>query len=353
MLLSISLHFLVIVLISLLAVVLLLIFAVLLYGLLQYRKQVSIESLSAEIDAVIAGAIVNGGEVPGRINNSGIAQRPAYRRLMLEKLISAEKKFSGGAGLIIRSLFNENGLEKESLSKLGQKRTHLIAGGILELTAMRVGKALPAISRLLHHPSPQVYQEAQYSVVTFNGFEGLNFLNDAQGILSEWQQLRLLNSIPEVPPDSEGMLREWLQSANPSVTVFVLRIISKYQLLNMYADVLALFSHPNIQIRLQAVETLQTLENAETLSDYISSYETQPDEVKVEIINSICKMSDIRAADFFRQKLLGNDSVAARIGAAKGLHGLNLSGELQSLASKSCSPSELVSIIKHVLQEKI
>ncbi len=353
MLLSISLHFLVIVLISLLAVVLLLIFAVLIYGLVRYRKQVSIESWSAEIDAEIAEAIVNGGEVPGRIYNSALAQQRGYRRLMLEKLISAEKKFSGGAGLIIRSLFNDYGLEKESIGKLGQKRTHLIAGGILELTAMRVEKALPAISRLLHHPSPQVYQEAQYSVVTFNGFEGLHFLNDAQGILSEWQQLRLLNSIPAVPPDSEDMLRKWLHSMNPSVTVFVLRIIRKYQQLNMYADVLALFSHPNTQIRLQAVQTLQTLENAETLSDYILSYETQPDEVKAEIVNSVCKMSDLRAADFFRQKLLGNDFVAVRIGAAKGLYGLGLSGELLSLASQSGAPAELVSIIKHVLQEKI
>src|SRR5690606_443218 len=353
MLLSISLNFLVLAFIILLGVVFLLILAVLVYGLLQYRRQVSIQSWTAAIDSEIADAIVNSGDVARHSKISDATHKSGFRRDFLEKLVSAEKKFSGGAGHVIRSLFEVYGLEKESLSKLKKKRPYMIAGGIQELTAMKVEKALPAISQLLQHESPQVYQEAQYSVVRFEGFDGLTFLNDAQGILSEWQQLRLLNSIPAVPQDADSKIRQWLQSENSSVIIFVLRLIRKYQLLNMYTDVLQLLSHRETEVRNQSVQSLQALENSDTLRHLETSYDLQPEPVRIEILKAVIKMGDRRAAEFYTEKLLSSASAGVKILAAQGLCDLGMTEQLISMSSQADISAELSSIIKHALQEKI
>ncbi len=353
MLLSVSLHFLVIAFVVLLGVVFLLILTVLIYGLYQYRKQINMETWSGIIDTEMAEAIVHNDAPSTKPAVSDLAAKSAFRALFLEKLVAADRKFSGGAGHAIRSLFQNYGLEKEGLAKLKQKRTYLIAGGIQELTAMKAESALPVISGFLKHPSPQVYQEAQYAVVSFKGFEGLDFLEGAEGILSEWQQLRLLNSIPAVPPDADKKLRSWLQSENSSIIIFVLRLIRKYQLLNMYTDVSELLDHKETVVRLQAVPTMQALENANTLFDFQSAYGLQPEEVRIEILRAVRKMGDTRAADFYTEKLLGHESAGVRIQAAKGLCELDMEVELRKLAAKEDTSAELNLIILHALQEKI
>src|SRR5690606_11154696 len=103
----------------------------------------------------ISHAIVNEDEGAAALPKlDALCDKPAFRMIFLEKLVSAESKFSGMAGRVIRSLFGRYGLEKEALKKLNQKRPFLIAGGIQELTSIQVEKALPAISGYLQNPSP-------------------------------------------------------------------------------------------------------------------------------------------------------------------------------------------------------
>ncbi|WP_260446430.1 hypothetical protein [Chryseobacterium lactis] len=72
-----------------------------------------------------------------------------------------------------------------------------------EVILTRNGKeALPKISVFLSHPSSQVYQEAQYAMVSLSGFKRLDFLATASGKISEWQQLRLLFSVTSIPENS-------------------------------------------------------------------------------------------------------------------------------------------------------
>ena len=108
----------------------------------------------------------------------------SFRNLFLHRLVDAEKKFSGTAKDQIRNMISQYGLRNEALKKLNQKKTHLIAGGIQELTVMSSEEAPAKIASFLSHPSAQVYQEAQYAMVGLKGFEGLEVLNTALGTIS-------------------------------------------------------------------------------------------------------------------------------------------------------------------------
>ena len=206
------------------------------------------------IDEKISETIVNGRN--NKITNPNFKKwlkNSNFRNLFLEKLVSTEKKFSGGAHQEIKQLFADYNLKQDALKKLKKKKSHLIAGGIQELTSMDYSAALAQISKFLHHPSPQVYHEAQYAMVVFKGFEGLNFLNDFPYIISDWQKLRLLRSINQMPEDCTEIVNDWLHSSNSSVIIFTLKLVRKFQMLSSYQEVKKLLLHNSIEIRVEAV----------------------------------------------------------------------------------------------------
>jgi hypothetical protein len=102
-------------------------------------------------------------------------------------------------------------------------------------------------------------------MVVFKGFEGLNFLNAFPYIISDWQKLRLLRSINQTPEDCTEIVNNWLQSSNSSVVIFTLKLVRKFQMLSSYQEVKKLLLHNSTEIRIQAVRSMQALENASQL----------------------------------------------------------------------------------------
>ncbi|MGZ8543528.1 MAG: HEAT repeat domain-containing protein, partial [Kaistella sp.] len=271
----------------------------------------------------------------------------------LEKLVESEKKFSGTAREKIQDLFMDYDLQKESFNKLHQKKAHLIAGGIQELTAMKVETAVPEIASFLTHQSPQVEQEAQYAMVAFKGFEGLRFLNTASTKISDWQQLRLLLSVTHIPDDGPAEVEGWLRSGNDSVIVFSLNLVRKFQMLSLYPSVWMLLGHASVPVRIHAVQTLLSLEKSDTMPELAVLFGVQPLEVQTEILKVMEISRDQRTVNFLKQQLREHPATIIKIHAAEALHALGHADYLSALKQQRSSSKELTAIIKHALQEKI
>ncbi|MDQ0476900.1 MULTISPECIES: HEAT repeat domain-containing protein [Chryseobacterium] len=354
--LDISLHFLFDTFLGILLIVFLLIAGVLYYSFYLFKKLIDLIYWSKEIDYKVSQAIVHGSD-EGEQKDSGTfsqySNNSSFRDLFLEKLVDSEKKFSGTAQNEINKLFQDYNLEKEALKKLDSKKTHLIAGGIQELTSMRVEAAVTKINSFLTHPSPLVYQEAQYAMVGFKGFNGLQFLNTVSNKISEWQQLRLLISIPHIPKNCDDTVNSWLQSENNSVIIFTLRLARKFQMLSFYSPILHLLNHSSEQIRIQAVQTLQSLENPSTVNDLTASYANQTTDVQVEIIKALKMAKDQSSTDFLKTQLIEHPFPKLKIFAAEALFALGQESFLISLAEDGSAPEQIIQIIKHSMQERI
>lgn len=354
MFLTTSVHFLVLIFLGMLSLVLLLIVAVLIYSFYQYRKSIHISRWSEMINTRISEVIVYGGQkIPLDSDLSKASENSLFRNLFLQKLAESEKKFSGAAQNQLKALFQEHGLQEDAMKKLNQKKAHRIAGGIQELTAMNVEEALPKISTFLTHPSAQVYQEAQYAMVHFKGFEGLHFLNNTTSIISEWQQLRLLNSVTGIPEGSGDTLKNWMENSNDSVVVFTLKLLRKFQMLSLYSTVADMLNHPSVEVRIQAVQTLLSLENASTITQLMELYPYQPADVQLEILKVIKKSKDQRCTDFLKDQLLHSTGSGMQVYAAEALCSLGKRNDLIKIANDETSSGELIKIIKYALQEKI
>jgi len=349
-----SIHFLFIIFIVMLSLVLMLAIIVLIYNIIEYNKSVRRAGWSEVINKKISDVIVYAeDEIAEDVYFKALSVNSSFRNLFLEKLVDSEKKFSGAAKNKITDMFIEYDLRKEAMKKLYQKKAYMIARGIRELTVMEVQDTIPKIEQYLSHPSPQVYQEAQYAMVRLKGFEGLYFLDHFPTRISEWQQLRFLLSISSLPQDSEDVISKWLESTNDTVIIFTLKLIKKFQLLNFYPKLIGLLNISSVEVRVKAVQTLMSLENPETVQYLSGIYYDQPDEVRIEILRVMKISKDQCCIDLLKKELSEDVPSGIRVNAAQALYELGHGDYLSELALKEEPSEELVGIIKYALQEKV
>lgn len=351
--LAIGVHNLFLALVVVLFIVLALIGFVLIYGFYRYRVQNRINVWTRYIDMKITEAIVNGSheDLDESVFNR-LMKRSSFRSLFLERLVESEKNFSGVAHVEIRNLFVKYQLHLEALKRLNQRKSYMIIGGIQELTAMEAREFLPEIERFLHYKYANVYHEAQYAMVALKGFEGFSFLKSFSKPISDWQQLRLLNSIANIPDTGTEQVMEWLDSQNITVVVFTLKLIRKFQLFTFYDRVKECLDHKEVKVRVQAVRTLQTLEGFSTLDDLIESYDSQPQEIQLEIVKVLKAAKDSRFVEFFKTQLSNHTLASIRIIAAEALIALGLKDYLSELIGNQETSEELILIVKHAMQVK-
>lgn len=349
----IFLHELILAIIFVLILVLLLIIAVLGFSFYSYRILHNRQSWRQIIEYKIMETIVGSDTNRERDQEfSKHLKEPSFRALFLEVLVDSDRKFSGAAKEAINGLFYDFKLEDEAWRKLRQRKAYLVAGGIQELAAMNVEAAIPEIKAKLNDERMAVYQEAQYAMVSFLGYEGLGFLEHVDKPLSDWQQLRLLYSIHQLPELSDAQVYNWLKSTNDSVVIFTLRLIRKFRLLSMYTAVHDLLGHPAIPVRVQAIRSMQAIENSATISQFIACFDQQPIDVQLEILKSMKVARSRESEDFLKEQLWNNAAVSIKIAAAEVLVILGKTDYLREISQEPATGDELIQIIKHALQEK-
>lgn len=352
---NVMLHDLLLIFITVLVMILMMIGAVLFYGFYQYKSLKNKREWESLIDVRVSDAIVFSDEA-GSSETEQFQSHSAggsFRNLLLEKLVSSKKKFSGMAQDEIQRLFVNYGLYKEALENLNSKKPYVIAGGIQEVTAMKITESLPQVKQYLKHPAAQVYNEAQYAMVVFDGFNGLTFLSELETPLSDWQQLRLLGSLQKIPEVTYMSVETWLQSGNLSVVVFTLKLIKKFQMLSCYDQVKKLLDHSSENVRINAVQTLQILENDLTMEHFLETYPLQPVKVQLAVLKAMKHSNDKRYYDFFRLQLIHQQDVSLKMEAAQALFALGFSHSLTEIAENNAASQQIREIVKHVLQEKI
>lgn len=335
--------------------ILMMIGAVLFYGFYQYKSIKNKRDWESVIDARVIDAIVFADEKQAVENElfQSHSKEYSFRNLLLEKLVSSKKKFSGMAQDEIQRLFVSYGLYKEAVQNLNSKKPYVIAGGIQEVTAMKINEGLPKVKQYLKHPAAQVYNEAQYAMVVFEGFKGLTFLNTLETSLSDWQQLRLLGSLEKLPEGTHTSVETWLQSSNLSVVIFTMKLIKKFQMLTCYEAVKKMLDHSSENVRINAVQTLQILENERTVDDFMETFPLQPVKVQLAVIKAMKHSNDKNYQNFFSSQLINQQIVSLKMEAAQALFALGGAESLKEIAESKMATLQIREIVKHVLQEKI
>lgn len=349
-LLRIELHNLTAALTALLLLVIVLIVAVFIYGYRNFQLLNNAQHWKRLIEDKLSQAIFNGiyaihkdQKFIARLKNKN------FKKIFISVLIESDQRFIGDAHKILKELFYMFKLDELAWSNLQSTNIYQNVRGIQVMTAMEVQDALPKITLLLQHKNSYVYSEAQYSVVRFKGFNGLHFLDSLENSLSQWQQMRLAQAIQAVPASDYDAVAFWLKSNNLSVIAFALSLIRKFRIHSLHNEVVNLLQHEAIEIRVNAIKTLQTIEQTNTAEILIDSYKLQDDSVKVQILKFIDRSGNKNHNSFLKDILESEHDIYIQIETANLLKRFNEDAYLQ----QKLHDSRLEPHVQKVLQNAL
>lgn len=336
-------------------ILLILLFLIIIYTLLksiiEYKIITKKNKWNAIIDQEIYETILDD-EPNSNTDFTDYLKSSSFKHYFIKKLLKAEQNFSGNSKENIRNLFDHYQLKKISLQKLNSQKDYEIAEAIQEVTAMNHVETLPKIKSMLQHKNDLVRSEAQYGLVKFSGFEGLFFLDNLQEQLTDWQQLKLLDAITILPNNNEveTIISNWLKSSNQSVKILTMKLIRKFQLLQMHDLVADNLHDSDEKVVEETIKTLVRIEDDSTSKLLIEQYETCNEKFQIQILKALEKISNPENNTFLETQAKENPSFSVKKASVRALNNCCSKTNLQKLAHQSNSP-ELKQIINQIIQE--
>jgi hypothetical protein len=188
------------------------------------------------------------------------------RKLIINTFIKLRNEISGEMADSIQKLYCETGLVDYASIKLKSKKWNIIAKGIKQLTHFEIREVHDEIIQHINHPKREVRLEIQRYLVQVFHFEGLEFLNVLTCQLTEWDQIQLLEILKKFDIQQSQDFTVWLESSNNSVVSFTLKLVKIFNQYEAKDNIAKLIFHPDIQIRIEAIEVLTYFNDTESLA---------------------------------------------------------------------------------------
>ena len=209
-----------------------------------------------------------------------------YRIILSQILFDLQKDVAGATRERLYKLYLELGLHHDALTKLKSWRWYTVSQGILELSQMKVPDADMLIRKFINDRRSVVRKQAELAIVGSMP-EGIEYLLDTTTCsLSEWQQLKLIETLGNIPNYRPPKFSSWLLSKNKDVVLFALRLIKHYNQKGAEAAITELVKHKNDEIKIAAVQCIIDFNFCGSLELLSKVYEISREPVKIALLNA-------------------------------------------------------------------
>lgn len=186
-------------------------------------------------------------------------KRKFYREQFLTELIKLHRLYGGEIALNLRRCYIEFRLIQLSYSKIRSRKWEIKCAGIQELGEMEIKKAVPVIKEHTRSSNNTLKMVALIEVIHLSGLKGLSLLQDYKEPLNDWIQLNLLESIKEANISEVPDFGYLLESANDTIVVFGLRLITLFHQISHVSKVKKLQNSSSRKVNIQAKMTYHQL----------------------------------------------------------------------------------------------
>jgi hypothetical protein len=229
---------------------------------------------------------------------SAIFKNQKARQILIDELVRSKGSFLGSASDTLIRLYKQLGLDIDSKIKLDSTLPHLQCMGIHELCVMEQKDELHKVYRLTNSQHKDVRIEAQTAVLQWYGFKGLRFLDVVSYPITEFQQLKLLELLRQLPFKSLSKLNKWLSSSNDTVVNFALKLAEHYKQSQVITEVEKCLEHKIEAVRVQAVKTLAVLGDPSTAELLTKAYQKERFTNRLNILQQLPKIATDEQRDF-------------------------------------------------------
>ncbi|RAI97568.1 HEAT repeat protein [Chitinophaga skermanii] len=273
------------------------------------------------------------------------------RQYAVDQLINTKKNLIGIAGQNTVWLYEKLGLKKISLDNFHSRQWFLKAKGIYELYMMEQKDMQDELFPYTNSSNEYVRTEAQTAILAFEGFEGLRFFNTLTHPITNWQQIKLMEQLrPLDPPGIFEDMPNWLQSSNPMVVQFALKLAGEYQQFQVLDCVYKCLGSEHPAIREQAIIALVRMGDETSASAIIERYNNETKNNKQTILRSLYHVASTNELPFLLEVYETGDG-DTKLLAARAIAHIGPAGMERLAAKGQEQPEPYEQIYLHIKSE--
>lgn len=281
-----------------------------------------------------------------------IASDKYRRQVLIDQMIDVGINLKGETSQKLNALYRELGLHLDSIRRAYDFRWHKKIKGFRELSFMNIKDANPEIYKALNSPNEILRMEAQIALVRLSDKEPFEFLSHLTKPFSLWEQITLHQLIIQhnIPVP---LFKKWLNSTNPTVVMFALRMIREFKQYDAEYAVRQTLLYDSPAVRQLAVQVAGDLKMRSTLDTMKRIYKEQDYNTCLEIIRAMGKMPDPSYLGFLKLVLDKEDDVQIQIEAVKAIENNGEEGIRELVKLMKSEYKNYNIIIRHVLDRRI
>ncbi len=273
-------------------------------------------------------------------------------KILITEILNYHRNFIGKTAQVLEELFLKLELDKSSLKKIKNNNWEVKIEGIREISHMELEHVADELLVYTDDENSILRMEAQAAFIQLSKNDPFRFLERAHERILDWHQLVLFEIITKNKKLAIPSFSKWLTSKNDTVVMLCLKLIDHFMQFDAAATLEKLLQHRNVKIRKKAIQILGKLEIDGSEKNMFEIYFDQPLEIKLEILNTLGRISSGKYTDFFVSRIYSEDyKIKTEALRAIRMDVENGNNTLKNIYNSTSPANQL--IIKHVLDERI
>lgn len=252
--------------------------------------------------------------------NDKIFKKPWVRQIIIDILIQYRKNFRGEVGDLLRKLYIDLNLTKDSFDKMKSLKWERKIKAVVELTQMDIQISDVTILPLTNSTNPSLRAAARNAYIQLSKNEPFKFFDIATEPILPWDQLELFKIITTTKDIAIPNFSRWVSySTNKSVVSFCLKLIAHYDQQTAIPAVMELLSNKDHYFRADAINCLGKLSAEASEGKMVRIYNTQPINCQIEILKAIGRIASGKQLEFLKNEFLFSSNFDIRMAAARSI----------------------------------
>jgi hypothetical protein len=249
---------------------------------------------------------------------------PLNRKILTDVLLIFQENLRGEMDSQIPQIFKKLGLEKDSI-KLSKSIFYFRRiKGLKALTNLDPENARKVISNFLNDSHITVRTEAQVAHVRLHPEQPFEFLKTLKKPFTRWTQLSSFYILRQHQVPIPAFI-DYLDSENPTIRNFSLRMIIFFQQLENASEIYKLLDSPFEITRFLSIQAINDLRLYDGKNLIKSMYQSETERNKLEIIKALKNIGDKEDFDFLG-KIIHSESISFKTEACRSLYYVNNEG---------------------------
>jgi hypothetical protein len=296
---------------------------------------------------------IESGDIPGLFDSVDLKKK-FHRETLLDEIVHLHQNFTGETAERLEEIFVILNFHSDSLRKLTNRRWYVAAKGMRELALMNVKSAYPSIATYLSSKNEILRMESRISLMKLSDEDPLAFLSKETAPLTDWDTANIYTMLSKMPETMIPDFSKWLNSSNPDVVIFCIRMIGTFKQQESVNTLLLLLKSEDPRIRVAVIRALRELNAAAGEQTLLDIYSLEDNNVRNEILRTLEVIGSSRSEQLF-EKILAQpiDDYPIAIQAVRSLLALGDRGIRSVERIFEAAGPQLQLVIRHAKDKRL